>query len=581
MNNYVQNADKNRDWTQLFSAIFISAVVLYFIFAPAINMLFYAGDDFRYALGGYNKACRLDDGFEFMLTLGRPVQAYMDCLSFKFAYTMERMRIIRIFAVIFMGCGMGLFARWLYQLKFNWGEAFAAAGAIFLLRSLFEDTIPTGALSLPFAILLAMFAYFILQYSYQKAHGRRYREHSSNCVMPAEAGIQNKPEKSLDVSVAWHDAVPQTLSRYMIYSALLVLGSMLTYPAMSFFFPVLILTKLLFSDLTGWNRTRREVVKEVFIFCIVAAVYFIWATYNMHYHPQAPVPDAYRVDHPNLNPSELLKRLVIIANVFSEHWVMFGFNGSHFAAWLTLFIVPIGVVCAILRFANSEFYAANRLKALHILSQNLLLAGIVFCLCSTFFLILPNLSLVELRILLGVLAARLVVFFWSVKQIAYWVDARPRILFFVTLFLYAAVEANIQTTVVSLAYGEYYQKIETALQNYLAKGVPLSRVHFIWSKQDGAYSGFFVTNAAMMRLLDNRQLAFKWCSLARGVPGEEKDNQRAMLACVKSLPKETVAVTYSYAGDPIAQSTEMLVINVPHAKTNYYTHFLKFYRTES
>ena len=35
-------------------------------------------------------------------------------------------------------------------------------------------------------------------------------EHSSNCVMPAEAGIQNEPEKSLDASFRWHDTAPQT-----------------------------------------------------------------------------------------------------------------------------------------------------------------------------------------------------------------------------------------------------------------------------------------------------------------------------------------------------------------------------------
>src|SRR5688572_6230258 len=90
----------------------LSSVILYFIFLPGVSFLYHTGDDYRYAFGGLGKACIKDDGFEFMITLGRPLQAYMDCAVFKFAYTLERMKMIRIFSVVLMGCALGLILEW-------------------------------------------------------------------------------------------------------------------------------------------------------------------------------------------------------------------------------------------------------------------------------------------------------------------------------------------------------------------------------------------------------------------------------------------------------------------------------------
>ena len=113
--------------------IFASTILLYFIFFPAVNSLYYSHDDFRYLFGGFSKACKTDDGFEFMWTLGRPLQAYLDCLNYKFGYTFERMREVRIFSVILLGCGMGLLADSLVCLGLSIGVAFFSAGIFFLL----------------------------------------------------------------------------------------------------------------------------------------------------------------------------------------------------------------------------------------------------------------------------------------------------------------------------------------------------------------------------------------------------------------------------------------------------------------
>ena len=54
------------------------------------------------------------------------------------------------------------------------------------------------------------------------------REYSSNFVMPAKAGIQNEPEKSLDASFRWHDIVPQTLSNKLVRCVLFTMFTLLT-----------------------------------------------------------------------------------------------------------------------------------------------------------------------------------------------------------------------------------------------------------------------------------------------------------------------------------------------------------------
>src|SRR3990167_7801528 len=103
------------------------ATIMFFIFAPAINIPFYNGDAYRYVFGGFGQSYKSDVGFEFMLTLGRPLQAYLDCFVYKFAYTLERMKTIRLISIILMGCATGLFAEWLYRLGLTVWSAFFAA----------------------------------------------------------------------------------------------------------------------------------------------------------------------------------------------------------------------------------------------------------------------------------------------------------------------------------------------------------------------------------------------------------------------------------------------------------------------
>src|SRR3990167_470836 len=347
-------SDRNR----LFMFIIASIVLLYFIFAPATHILYYGGDDFRYAVGGAHRLCKQDDSFYFMKTLGRPLQAYLDCVVYKFIHTMQQMVFIRILAVVLLGVGMGLLADWLYTMGFSFWLAFFSAGCLFLIQKLYSDTILTGALSLPLPVLFVVVGYRCLA----KAH---------------------------QCSLALDDQIRQSKTKYFIYASLLFILALLTYPAMTFFFGTLVLIKLLFSNLSQWVTTRREVIQDVLLFSLVCLIYFAWASYNMHYHAHAPIPEQYRM-HLNLNLNELYSRALPLISVFNGGpWVLlfplgFPLGGSLVQGWLTILVLAGGVVSGYMRFIKSNFYLKNKTRALLTLGQVIIFVIGMLVFCSAF-----------------------------------------------------------------------------------------------------------------------------------------------------------------------------------------------------
>ena len=356
---------------RLLTFIILSIILFNFILAPGVNILYYAADDFRYAFGGYAKACGTDDGFYFVLTLGRPIQAYMDCLNYKLGYTLQHMVVIRFISVVLMGCAAGFFAEWLCCLGLSMVTAFFAAGSIFLIPQLYSPAIITGASSVITPLLLVLIAY--------------------SCIQKKRIGL----------------------------SILFILCALLTYPAVTFFFGTLILTKVLFTNLADWPKTSREVVLEVAVFCVSCLIYFIFAYFNMRYHQQAPVPDAYRLDHPNLNPIEMLKRVVLLADIFNKHWAFLPLGNMFIQGWIAIVLLLGGGFIGIVRFINGLFYRKNKEIALVYLGQAIISVIMLCILSSAFVLVIPKFSFImnggEQWLLFGVLAAGWALVFWSVK----------------------------------------------------------------------------------------------------------------------------------------------------------------------
>lgn len=527
---------------RLFILILASTIVLYFIFAPAVSILYYAGDDYRYAFGAWSKACRSDDGFEFMLTLGRPLQAYLDCLNYKFAYTFERMHYLRLFSVVMMGCTMGLLIDWLLTLGILPLAAFFAAGAFCLVPAMYGDAILTGSQPLPFAVLLTLIAY----------------------------GCLNKVQ---------HQG-PQ--KKWFLLSAFFIAASLLTYPAMAFFFATLILTKVLFSNVSEWPIIRRQIAIEAGLFCTLCMLYFVYAYINMRYFPQAPVTDtAYQVNHANLNLLEIVGRGAWIANVFNTWWAFSTLNNMTVQGWLVISIFLGGLSLGVLKFLTSQFYMQHKTRAFTYLIQMVISVIFLTGLSCAFVLLMPSRSFPS-RLYTGVIAAGLALLFWALHQWQYLSPVKFRNALLATVvglfFIVQGYHTNITLTAYAFSYNQFLNIVKTQISTYLAKGDKLNRIHYIVPQQEYPYNKFFLSNGALMQLLGKGQYQLQWCSLSRGTPGKEQDHQQEMLACLAQLPMNGIAVTYTKPGETFKPSDNMLLIDMQNVTVrDLYKEYLKNY----
>ncbi len=511
--------------------IIISIFFVYLIFSPSVNLLYYASDDFRYALGGLHKSCSADDGFGFVKTLGRPIQAYLDCGSYKFGYTLERMRVLRLVSVVLMGFASGLLADLFCSLGFSLAGALFTAGCVFLVPQLYDDAVSVGAIPLPLAIIFILAGY--------------------RCI--GKSIVQ------------------------VCLSALLILLALLTYPAMAFFFGTLIFAKLLFSKLKDWQKTRQQLIFEVILFLIVCFVYFAWAYHNIHHNAQSFVPPAYRLDHPNYKIAEILTRFFELGNVFSNLWIFFPSGNMRLQGLITIILLSTGMIFGLISFLKSKLYHYDRRVALFNLGQACIMAVIIFILSNAFYLIIPERQITSSRLLFGTMTAGLMLLFWCICQ---WTILFPRnwrklvtSVFIGLFFSLVAYKTNIFMLARALVYGQYLDSIRTDIYDYLIAGKKLHRIHFIIPKPEYPYTRFFLANAALIQQVGYGVYELKWCSLARGVVGEEQDHQAESLACIKSLPSNGAGVTYSYQGEPYIKTSDMLVIERHVKSINYLTEY--------
>jgi len=517
------------DLKNILSIFFFSCLFLYFVFAPAVNLYYFGGDDYRYLFGSPSTACKLDDGFEFMLTLGRPLQAYLDCLSFKFANSIESMSVVRLICVLIMGIGMGLLTLHLIKLNLSIPIAFSAAGIFFLLPQAYPDILLYGAIALPFSIALTLIAYFCLEKSYTKF---------------------NKLITSLPI---WGGVI-------------LLICSMLAYPATAFFFVILVLLKLLLSPVKDWEITRRQVLTELFAFITAGIAYFIWGYYTMHYHPLTPVPASYQLDHPNLNLFEIIKRIVFLSNVFEGQWTLSTGIETHLQGLLTLIFISAAMI--ILFYKNFDYLktSAGIKKTLEIS----LYVFIVLLLSVAFILVMPSLDLLENRVLLGRAAACFALVFWGLISCSLIFPSSLRQLFvFLALSVFLVIQgyqANIISFVNALSQAHYLNLDKMAVSQYFSKNKSLQRIHFIIPKNNYPYDRFFMAYASLLPFIEKNKLEIKWCSQARGSVLAEKDNQQATINCVQDLKKGAIAITYSYDGDEYKKTKSMLIIQNHYLK---------------
>lgn len=509
---------EERKWLLIYSLC--SIAFLYLVFAPAINFLYYGGDDYRYTFGNPGLSCSKDDGYHFMMTLGRPLQAYMDCLSFRYAFTVERMRDIRLIAVLLMGCSVGLIADWLRMYGVSLLQGFLIAAALVLIPHFYGDTILTGALSLPVPILLAIIAY--------------------RCVLKSHTAIN-------------------TARLLRAIAVILLIIAMLSYPAMSFFYCTFMLTKVLFSRPDDWSKTKREVIIETKIFLFAGVIFFAWAYYNMHFHSSASVPPEYRLDRPNINPIEMISRLFIIANVFGSLWSILPLSNNITQGNVILFFLTGGLTAGAL-----TYFYKHKKAAISQLVQPTVFAGALFLLCCAFALVIPSYN-TGARLFMGSVSAGIIIVIWavyrcgSVLPVAIRSTAISAVL--VSYLVLQGYQANLHMMRAAWHFVGYLHQSEAVIQNWLTDQHELKRIHFITEKGEYAFNRYFLASGALSQALGHDKYNIKWCGAANTGPTEDSELQKKSMACLKSLQPGVIGITYSQRGESYPPSDATVVID--------------------
>ncbi|OGT45097.1 MAG: hypothetical protein A3E83_07415 [Gammaproteobacteria bacterium RIFCSPHIGHO2_12_FULL_41_20] len=487
---------------RLLSYILISIIALYFIFAPAIHALYYAEDDFRYTFGAM-QSCRNGDGFGFMSNAGRPLQAYMSCLNFKFAYTLERMSVVRFTAVTLMGIGMGLLADWLCSLGFSLGSAFFTAGLFFMIQRLYGDTVLTGATSLPFAVLFSIIGY-------------------------------------------WY----ADKNRWLL-AAIFILCALLTYPAMTFFYGSLLLLKIAFSPLSAWYTTRKTLLKELGLFIGICIIYFIWAHFSSN---PSRLPEQYRIE-PNINLLEIGARLLPLMNFFDAGPWKWPLTQPLWQGWIVIVLLIGGLLSGAIHFI-CQHNDKDKHVSINCLIQIIFMFLIIFILCSGFYLIIPGRENMGSRLLFATVASGFPVIVWCIYQISafFSLPLRSRIILFGTglLFFTAAYKANLVTTIDALNYAQYMDKVKNSLESYLHTGNRFKHIHYIVPEPGYPYNKFFLTHAVLQRVPSLQHYMLVWCSSTQ--------DRHTIIQCLQAISKDSIAVTYSRPADAFVKTSSMLIL---------------------
>lgn len=491
--------------------IFISIFLLYLIFLPTLNILHYSGDDFKYSFGATYKSCAENDGYHFMLSVGRPLQAMVDCLGFKFGYTLFGMKIMRIFTVIAMGIVMGLLVDWFCILGFTLPIAFFAAGNLVLIEHMYGDAIPMAAISLPLAVLFAIIAYRFMH----AAH-----------------------------------SMTQRIWLWRVLAFLVLLAALLTYPALAFFYVTLMLSKCLFAqqNYPCPGKMRKELFRELVLFSLTCGIYFIWAAYNIRYHLRTEVPPSYHVGQPNLNIFEMIRRLILLGNLFSSWWPLSPLNNLLIQGWAIIISISGGLLFMLVRVVKNF----QSKKKFVFVEQSFVGLSLVI-LSGAFFLVMPNLDIVENRILFSIITSVLLVSYWGwcqvIKILPFKFENHLLLAALVLLFLTLSYQASTVTMVNAMSHVEYLNSTKLALSSYLDSGKIPRRIHFVIPESNSPYDRYPLANSALSQLINKKSYSLHWCA-----------ESRTAGVCLSHLKPNGIAVTYSIDQDIFPQTQNMVVI---------------------
>jgi len=530
----IVKSDLSHKKVSIWVFIILNIVACYLVYAPTLHIPFYHHDIYKFSNGGLGVSCEKEAGYAYLYDLGRPISAWLDCANFKVANTVDNIIYARLACVFLIGLTMGIVAFWLYSVAFSFWIAFLISGSIFYLPVL-QTTMIMAASNLILAILSA----FLANLSVKKG------------------------------------AYFQLSNRFLGFSLfalgfLLLLGSLLTYPALSGFFLFPTLMTLLFSPLNRWREIKFKVIgRDVLVFCIGCLIYYFLVKHIQQVRNVnvAALMPGYRL-HLNFN---IIDRIYALLTIFPKFWNIFSGTKQAILGYL---ILISGLLAAFSNFSYKESTSTAKQSLIQAMlaTIGLLLLG------SVVFIVMPE-SWAAYRIIFVFQAMSLAILVWCVYQICFLYQLKESTFIFLLCVIFGAgailanyivtksalndnLELNFMTAEISHEIKESKTKISRihVIVPSVANFTELPAVDDIFNSTS-ANSGDItnMVNTVLLRIAEPNSFQLTNCMFTLS---DEEHHFQDEKKCIKAAPRGNVVVTYSWPNKPIFYTPNTITIKL-------------------
>jgi hypothetical protein len=511
--------------------LLLGIVGIFLIFLPITYIPFYHHDIYKFSTGGFHQACSSNQGHSFIVTLGRPFSAYLDCLNNKIGNTLGGITLIRVCCLLLIGVMVGGFALLLKSRGFSRWVALLISFSVFLLPIVLTIIIMIST-TLIVSIMLAFASYFLINLSHLNL-------------------------------LKWkkHDYLTMGLGCFLLMTAFF------TYPSEAAFYLVPSLLLVLFQPLSEWRITRKLVVRDTIIFGLASLVYFVLAKALQMYRGVVGVPAAYQF---KLN-YDFVDRISYLLQKLPDFWNL---NAGPFQKCIVYALLLFGCLSAL-----RELYQKKDISKKYLLQAIISILVLVVLGCSVF-LVAPNRDIPVSRVIFVFQVMALLALFWSIFQVCRYFRTKKEDVFFLSTALICLMGIYYSSSTITMSALN-----DNAELNYIASSIfkathasqPIARIHIIVSNQLNSngmpahediininstnYAGDIgnIVNAAMLKIAKRHSFGINNCVFS------EIDEPKYFLEerkCIYATFPGDIAVTYSRSGDMYVNTPGTLIIDM-------------------
>ncbi|MEE3718395.1 hypothetical protein V2H45_16765 [Tumidithrix elongata RA019] len=523
----------------------LGAVFLYFTFAATTIVPYAHHDQIRYFREDFGNPelknnCYRDVQYQHLYSIGRPITAELECMTFRNVHTLSDLNLLRIGVILLLAIALALLSLWLISLGISRPVALFLSAAVFTLPGA-QNTVFMTNFANAVAPLLAI---------------------ASSLVMSTSV-VDSAPRRGLANPIK------------LLLSLLLILTSFFTYPFLSFFYLVPSIGNLLFNRQQPWRELRAAFIRDVIFLGVAALIYFVIVRLWIVPFHQVPYSTAYRVE---ISIDEYIFQMKL--NRLFDQIVFTSFNFWNIYTIRNLSLAIVGSIIAVLlaTIVSPQKFTST---IAHQIVQRRFVGERAFALCTALLLpnfpwLLSNATAMRYRLLFPTTAIALLIFAWS---LSYWLTLISKKLAIDENSLLSITMAGLMIGGGLLANYNTVQNvwnsnvevmfIRGALVSHLDR--PIHRIHVIKPPNNWlGYNGLPTIGDEFNR--KSLDFSYHTAELVRVallgianaptnlaiVPCESNQKQCA----TDTTMQGRIVVTHSILGEPIYDSKNMVIINM-------------------